>query len=136
MSKPYVISFANQKGGVGKTTSCINIASCAASLGFKVLIIDTDPQGNSTSGVGIVKKNITKTVYDVLLDEVDPADAIVQTEFKNLSIVPSTINLAGAEFELFDIEHRERQMQKFIEKCDDYDLIVIDCPPSLSMLTV
>ena len=136
MSKPYVISLANQKGGVGKTTSCINIASCAASLGYKVLIIDSDPQGNSTSGVGIVKKNIKKTVYDVLLGEAGPEDAIVGTEFENLSIVPSTINLAGAEFELFDIEKRERQLKNFTDRCEGFDLIVIDCPPSLSMLTV
>ena len=136
MSKPYVISFANQKGGVGKTTSCINIASCAASLGYKVLIIDSDPQGNSTSGVGIEKKKISKTVYDVLLDNANPDEVIAKTEFENLWVVPSTINLAGAEFELIDVDHRELQMKKFIEKCDAYDLIVIDCPPSLSMLTV
>jgi len=136
MAKPYVISFANQKGGVGKTTSCVNIASCAAARGLRVLLIDEDPQGNSTSGVGISKKNIEKTVYDVLLNDADPAECVIQTEFKNLSIVPSNLNLAGAEFELFDIEHRERRLGKFIEKCENYDLIVIDCPPSLSMLTI
>ena len=126
MAKPYVISFANQKGGVGKTTSCVNIASCAAARGLRVLLIDEDPQGNSTSGVGISKKNIEKTVYDVLLNDADPAECVIQTEFKNLSIVPSNLNLAGAEFELFDIEHRERRLGKFIEKCENYDLIVID----------
>ncbi|MBQ2724231.1 MAG: ParA family protein [Clostridia bacterium] len=135
--KPTVISFANQKGGVGKTTSCVNMASCAAESGLRVLIIDEDPQGNSTSGVGIQKKSISKTTYDVLLDSAEPADCVIRTEFKNLSIVPSNINLAGAEFELFDIEHRERQLKNFIEKCgDDFDLVLIDCPPSLSMLTV
>jgi len=136
MSKPYVISFANQKGGVGKTTSCVNIASCAAEKGLRVLLIDSDPQGNSTSGVGISKKSIGKTVYDVLLDSTSPEEVIVKTEFQNLSLVPSTLNLAGAEFELFDVEHREKRLSEFIEKCTDFDLIVIDCPPSLSMLTI
>lgn len=135
--RPTVISFANQKGGVGKTTSCVNIASCAAESGLRVLLIDEDPQGNSTSGVGIEKRNVQKTTYDVLLEDADPADCVIRTEFRNLSVVPSNINLAGAEFELFDIEHRERQLSRFIDKCaDDFDLIVIDCPPSLSMLTV
>lgn len=136
MSKPYVISFANQKGGVGKTTSCVNVASCAAEKGLRVLLIDSDPQGNSTSGVGVMKKSIGKTVYDVLLNGAGPDEAIIKTEFKNLSLVPSTLNLAGAEFELFDIEHRERQLKNFIDKCTEFDLIVIDCPPSLSMLTI
>lgn len=136
MSKPYVISFANQKGGVGKTTSCVNIASCAAEKGLRVLLIDSDPQGNSTSGVGVSKKSIGKTVYDVLLDNTPPEEVIVKTEFQNLSLVPSTLNLAGAEFELFDVEHREKRLREFIEKCTDFDLIVIDCPPSLSMLTI
>ena len=135
--KPTVISFANQKGGVGKTTSCVNIASCAAESGLRVLLIDVDPQGNSTSGVGIQKRSITKTTYDILLEDVSPADCVIHTEFKNLSVVPSNINLAGAEFELFDLEHRERRLKNFIDKCEeDFDLIVIDCPPSLSMLTV
>lgn len=136
MSKPYVIAFANQKGGVGKTTSCVNVASCAAEKGLRVLLVDSDPQGNSTSGVGISKKSIGKSTYDVLIDDAEPAEVIVSTEFKNLSIVPSTLNLAGAEFELFDVEHREKQLKKFIGKCVDFDLIVIDCPPSLSMLTI
>lgn len=136
MSKPYVISFANQKGGVGKTTSCVNVASSAAEKGLRVLLIDSDPQGNSTSGVGVSKKSIGKTVYDVLLDDASPEEVIVKTEFQNLSLVPSTLNLAGAEFELFDVEHREKKLSQFIEKCTDFDLIVIDCPPSLSMLTI
>ncbi len=136
MAKPYVISFANQKGGVGKTTSCVNIASCAAERGLKVLLIDEDPQGNSTTGVGISKKGIKKTVYDILLDDVSPAECVVKTEFKNLYVVPSTLSLAGAEFELFDLPQRERRLLQFIEKCEEFDLIVIDCPPSLSMLTI
>ncbi len=136
MSKPYVISFANQKGGVGKTTSCINIASCAAARGCRVLLIDEDPQGNTTSGVGISKKSIKKSVYDVLLGDASPEEVILPTEFKNLSVLPSNISLAGAEFELFDMDRRERKLSDFIDKLDDYDLIMIDCPPSLSMLTI
>lgn len=137
MSQAYVISFANQKGGVGKTTSCVNIASQAAQSGRRVLIIDMDPQGNSTSGVGISKKSIRKTVYDALIDDVRPEDCIIKTEFENLSILPSTISLAGAEFELFDMSGREGRLRSFIELLrDSYDLIMIDCPPSLSMLTI
>ena len=136
MAKPYVIALANQKGGVGKTTSCVNIASCAAALGLRVLLVDSDPQGNTTSGVGVSKKNIKKTVYDVLIDGIEPSECVVKTEFERLWVVPSTINLAGAEFELFDVPHRERRMKEFIDKCVDYDLIMIDCPPSLSMLTI
>lgn len=136
MSKPYVIAFANQKGGVGKTTSCVNIASCAASGGCRVLLIDEDPQGNTTSGVGIVKKSIVKTTYDALLDDCPPEECVLPTAFDRLSIVPSNINLAGAEFELFDVEHRERCLRDFIGRCEGYDLILIDCPPSLSLLTV
>ncbi len=136
MSKPYVITFANQKGGVGKTTSCVNVASCAAEKGLRVLLIDSDPQGNATSGVGVSKKNLGKTVYDVLLDGASPEEVIVPTKFKNLSLVPSTLNLAGAEFELFDTEKRETKLKSFVDRCTDYDLILIDCPPSLSMLTI
>lgn len=136
MSKPYVVSFSNQKGGVGKTTSCVNIASCAAEMGLRVLLIDCDPQGNSTSGVGIAKKSIKKSVYEVLLGECGIGDAVIRTKFENLSAVPSTLNLAGAEFELFDVERREGQLKKAVDTLEGYDLIVIDCPPSLSMLTI
>ena len=125
MSCPYVIAFANQKGGVGKTTSCVNIASSAAARGLNVLLIDEDPQGNSTSGVGISKKNISKSTYDVLVSEDSPDECIIKTNFKNLSVVPSTIELAGAEFELFDVAHRENRLKKFIAKCSGYDLVVI-----------
>ena len=136
MSKPYVIAFANQKGGVGKTTSCVNIASAAAARGLRVLLIDEDPQGNSTSGVGISKKSISKTVYNALIEDVSPEECIVKTGFRNLSVVPSNINLAGAEFDLMDVEHRERRLADFIGKCAGYDLVMIDCPPSLSLLTI
>lgn len=139
MPKPYIIAFANQKGGVGKTTSCVNIASAAAAKGLRVLLIDSDPQGNTTSGVGIAKKSIGKTVYDALLDDSlreTPAVCVLPTAFKNLSLIPSNIQLAGAELELYDVEHRERRLRTFLEGLDGYELILIDCPPSLSMLTV
>ena len=137
MSKPYIIAFANQKGGVGKTTSCIKIASCAAEKGLNVLLVDADPQGNTTSGVGIRKRAIDRTVYDALVDGADPGECALKTAFRNLSVVPSTLDLAGAEFELFEEQHRERRMRTFLEKCgDEWDLAVIDCPPSLSLLTV
>lgn len=136
MPKPYVVSFSNQKGGVGKTTSCISIASAAADMGLSVLLVDMDPQGNSTSGVGIQKKKISRSVYDVLLGECTAEEAVIKTEFKNLSLIPSTINLAGAEFEIIDMEQRENCLKNALSALDGYDLIVIDCPPSLSMLTV
>ena len=136
MPKPYIISFANQKGGVGKTTSCVNAASCAAEKGLRVLLVDCDPQGNTTSGVGISKKNISGTTYDVLLGGAEPDEVIQATEFKNLSVIPATLSLAGAEFELFSAEKREKQLKNFLAKCTDFDLIFIDCPPSLSMLTI
>lgn len=142
--KPYVIAFANQKGGVGKTTSCVNIAAYIASKGYKVLLIDCDPQGNSTTGVGISKKSIQHSVYDALLGTVSPGECIIKTQFTNLSVVPATINLAGAEFELFDIEQREKCLANFIATLDNreaegaerFDFVMIDCPPSLSMLTI
>ncbi len=138
--KPYVIAFANQKGGVGKTTSCVNIAASIGAKGFKVLLIDCDPQGNSTTGVGISKKSIKNSVYDALIGTVPPVECVMKTEFENLYVVPATINLAGAEFELFDIEQREKCLSRFIDgACKDgegFDFVMIDCPPSLSMLTV
>ncbi len=137
MQKPYILSFSNQKGGVGKTTSCVSIASAAADMNLRTLLVDMDPQGNSTSGVGVQKKNISHSVYDVLLGECKAEDAIVKTEFGSLSLIPSTLNLAGAEFELFDIESRESCLKNALSEIyDSFDLIVIDCPPSLSMLTV
>lgn len=136
MEKPYVIAFANQKGGVGKTTSCINIASCTAQNGYRVLLIDSDPQGNTTSGVGIEKKKLKHTLYDVLIDGAEPAECIQETEYENLSVLPATIELAGAEFDLMDFEKRESKLRDFCEKCSGYDFIMIDCPPSLSLLTI
>ncbi len=135
--KPYVIAFANQKGGVGKTTSAINIASIVAEMGYRVLMLDCDPQGNTTSGLGVNKKKAKSTMYDVLIDGSSPAEAVVKTKYKNLSVVPATINLAGAEFDLIGEERRERRVAEFVEKLgDSFDFVMIDCPPSLGMLTV
>lgn len=137
MKKPYVIAFANQKGGVGKTTSAVNIASIVGEEGYRVLMLDCDPQGNTTSGFGISKKKLSRTMYDVMIDGADPAESIINTKFKNLSIVPTTINLAGAEFDLISGGKRERRVADFIDKLgDEYDYVFIDCPPSLGMLTV
>ena len=132
-----IISFANQKGGVGKSTSAINVASGIALKGKKVLLVDCDPQGNTTSGVGINKKNITKSTYDVLISRCDAAAAVMPTGFDGLYIMPSNISLAGAEFELVDTENREARLKKSLAQIKDgYDLIVIDCPPSLGLITV
>lgn len=132
-----IISFANQKGGVGKTTSAVNIAASLGLLGHKVLIIDLDPQGNTTSGVGISKKQLRKTTHDVMTSDLPAAEAVIQTEFENLSVIPVNISLAGAEFDLFDMEDSEYILKKKLEPLRaEYDYIIIDCPPSLSMLTV
>lgn len=132
-----IIAFANQKGGVGKTTSAVNIAASVGILGKSVLLIDLDPQGNTTSGVGINKKNLKSTSYELLIDEIDAAQAIVETEFKNLAVIPSNISLAGAEFDLYQLDNREYRLKKQLEAVkDNYDYIFIDCPPSLGMITV
>ena len=135
MSK--ILAFANQKGGVGKSTSAINIAAAFSLMNKKVLLVDCDPQGNTTSGVGINKKNIRASAYDVLISRADPSAAVIPTGFDNLFIIPSNINLAGAEFELVDAENRERRLKKAIDAVKDrFDIVIIDCPPSLGLLTV
>ena len=132
-----IISFCNQKGGVGKTTSAVNIAASLGILGYKVLMIDLDPQGNATSGAGIAKKSLELTINDVLTADVPMKDAVINTEFDNLDIVPTNIALAGAEFELFQHENSEYRMKEALQPIlGDYDYIIIDCPPSLGMLTV
>ena len=132
-----IVAFANQKGGVGKTTSAVNVAACIGKKGKSVLLVDMDPQGNATSGVGISKKNIKSTIYEVLLGEVAAKDAIIQTKFKNLSVLPSTIALAGAEFDLNEAEGKGKSLSNILaELKDEYDYIIIDCPPTLGMLTI
>ena len=132
-----VVSFSNQKGGVGKTTSCVNIAAQIAKKDKKVLIVDMDPQGNATSGLGISKSKIKKTIYDVIIGRCDVKETIIKTKFKNLSVVPATIDLAGAELELYELEEDENFAKIALDSIkDDYDYIFIDCPPSLGMLTV
>ena len=132
-----IISFANQKGGVGKTTSCVNIAASLGVLGFKVLIIDLDPQGNTTSGVGISKKGLKATTKELLTGELSVNEIIIQTPYKNLDVIPTNTALAGAEFDLFDLDDSEFRIKKALDEVkDSYDYILIDCPPSLGMLTI
>ncbi len=132
------IAIFNQKGGVGKTTTNINLGACLAIKGKKVLMLDIDPQGNTTSGIGIQKKNLDYTVYDLLVeDNFDTKKAILQTSVPGLDIIPASVDLAGAEIELVQIEGREKRLKKSIDKVrDEYDYIFIDCPPSLGLLTI
>lgn len=132
-----VISIFNQKGGVGKTTTNVNLSACLAKRGKKVLIIDNDPQGNSTSGVGVDKSQVEYSLYDVLVDELDPKKAVVKTPYKNLFVLPSNVDLAGAEIELSSLDKREYRLKSAIDKIkDEYDFIFMDCPPSLGLLTI
>ena len=132
-----VIAIANQKGGVGKTTSSVNLSACLAYIGKKVLLIDIDPQGNATSGVGINKGDVQDCIYDVLIDDVDINKTILQTKVENLFVVPATISLAGAELELVSTISREVRLKRSIELVKDkFDYIIIDCPPSLGLLTI
>lgn len=133
-----VIALANQKGGVGKTTTSVNLGACLTELGKKVLLIDLDPQGNATSGLGIEKNKIETSVYDVLInDDVDLADAIMPSSHQGLDLVPATIALSGAEVELTNLMARETRLKdSFGSMTDQYDFILIDCPPSLGLLTI
>ncbi|MDT0004028.1 AAA family ATPase [Listeria cossartiae subsp. cayugensis] len=135
MSK--VIALANQKGGVGKTTSSVNLSSSLAFLGKKVLLVDIDPQGNASSGVGVNKGEMEHCIYDVLVDDVAIQDVLQKTDLDNLNVIPATIQLAGAEVELVPAISREIRLKKAIDSIrDDYDYVIIDCPPSLGLLTL
>ncbi len=132
-----IIAIANQKGGVGKTTTAINLSSCLAEKGKRVLSVDMDPQGNLTSGLGMEKGSVDKTIYDLIIGEASVDEVIVKNEIDNLEIIPTSIDLSAAEIELIDIEDKEFILKNAIEKVkDNYDFIIIDCPPSLSMLTI
>ena len=132
-----IIAIANQKGGVGKTTTAINLSACLAEAKQRVLVIDIDPQGNTTSGLGIDKEEKENTIYEVMLGEISIEQAICKEAFDCLDVIPSNVNLAGAEIDLIDIEDREYILKKSIAQIrKNYDYIILDCPPSLSMLTV
>ena len=132
-----IIAIANQKGGVGKTTTAINVSACLGLRGKKVLIIDSDPQGNTSSGLGINAKEAELTIYDCLVNETPIEDVMVETEYKNLFLCPGNINLAGAELELVDVENREYRLKSVLSKIKDkFDFIFIDCPPSLGLITL
>lgn len=132
-----IIAIANQKGGVGKTTTSINLSACLAELGNKVLAIDLDPQGNTSSGLGMDRNALEHTVYDLLLNQCSIRQCLYETAFENLSLIPSDINLAGAEIELLDVNNKEYLLHDATDYIkDDYDYIVIDCPPSLNILTL
>lgn len=133
----YILTLANQKGGVGKTTTAVNLAAFLGKKKKKVLVIDLDPQGNATSGLGVDKGELETTIYDVLVNEESMADAIWESSAENVSICPTNINLAGAEIELVNVMSREQVLKEALKPIsDDYDYILIDCPPSLSILTI
>ena len=132
-----IIAIANQKGGVGKTTTSINLSSCIAAKGKKVLVVDIDPQGNTTSGYGIEKNDLDNTIYELMLGDCSIEDCIIKDVIENISILPSNVNLAAAEIELIGVDKKEYILKNEIDWIKDrYDYIIIDCPPSLSLLTV
>ncbi len=132
-----IIAFANQKGGVGKTTSAVNLAACLGEKGKKILLVDIDPQGNATSGLGVNKRGIAHSTYDLLAGDLETAQAVVTTKFKNVEVLPSHMALAGAEIELVEMDNRTGRLKKaLLEVKPQYDFIIIDCPPSLGLLTL
>ncbi|PNV61599.1 chromosome partitioning protein ParA [Clostridium sp. chh4-2] len=132
-----IIAIANQKGGVGKTTTAINLSSCLAEAGQKVLAVDFDPQGNATSGLGLEKEQIDNTVYELLIGDCKIDQCLIKDVQENLDVLPSNVNLAGAEIELLEIDDKEKLLKKYLTKiAKNYDFVIIDCPPSLSLLTI
>ncbi|AQG80093.1 ParA family protein [Spirosoma montaniterrae] len=132
-----VIAIANQKGGVGKTTTTINLAASLAALEFQTLIVDADPQANSTSGLGYNPKEIENSIYECMVEGVRPQDAIIQTDFPNLDLLPSHIDLVGAEIEMINLQNREDKMKNALDSIrDSYDFVIIDCSPSLGLITI
>lgn len=132
-----IIAIANQKGGVGKTTTAINLSACLAEKGKRVLTIDIDPQGNTSSGLGVDKNELKYTIYELMIGTCTLKECLIENVIDNLSLLPSNVNLAGAEIELIGIEEKEYILKKEIDRVkDDYDFIIIDCPPSLNTLTV
>lgn len=132
-----IIAIANQKGGVGKTTTAVNLASCLAIAERKTLLIDIDPQGNSTSGIGADKNSVVKSTYNILIDGLNISNALIHTEIKCLDLLPANIDLVGAELELASVEGREFKLKNALERVkENYDFIIIDCPPSLGLLTI
>ena len=135
MSK--IIALANQKGGVGKTTSSINLAASLAVLEYKTLLVDADPQANATSGIGFDPRNVKNSIYECIINDVDPHDAIIKTDTPNLDLLPAHIDLVGAEIEMINMDNREYKMQGVFNKIrDEYDFIIIDCSPSLGLITI
>ena len=132
-----IIAITNQKGGVGKTTTAINLSACLAEAGQRVLAVDFDPQGNTTSGLGLEKGNLDNTVYELLMGECKLAECIFQSVQERLDVMPSDMDLSGAEIELLDIQNKESILKDYLEKVEDkYDFIIIDCPPSINLLTI
>ena len=136
-NKTEIIAFANQKGGVGKTTCAVNFAACLGKAGKNTLLIDFDPQGNATSALGVIKRNVKISTYDIITNDADINSAVIKTKFSGLSLLPASINLAAAEIELSDVPGREGILKKAIDSLrTEYDCIIIDCPPSLGVLTI